>query len=307
MLESTPKELKLKGIKLKDTEVITVSGGTIDNIHDKMKKLDRKFRKITICVGTNDCADTSLDLSDIVPAYERLIDTALTMVPDSTCVVLSSVPPRANKLVQDFIEDLNDTMVQIAKQRKITYVSHDKTFKEMSGQVNEALLLQDGLHLTYRGTNKFAKNLHLDILPPHDHDVCRSRKMGHRSANSASSFRGQKRASANRNDLPIDSDHNVKRTPMPRVDDHQYRRAWRGPTRQNHIGRPPRHHNRENDRQPREVWQNVTTGRKNQQRTCWYCGESNHMHHTCRHGGPLVCRTCGCEGHKAKFCFNNRY
>ena len=36
--------------------------------------------------------------------------------------------------------------------------------------------------------------------------------------------------------------------------------------------------------------------------TCWYCGEQNHVHQSCRHGKPIKCHKCGNDGHKSKFC-----
>ena len=39
-------------------------------------------------------------------------------------------------------------------------------------------------------------------------------------------------------------------------------------------------------------------------KTCWYCGEENHISKNCKHGYKLQCNTCYEYGHKAKFCYS---
>ena len=40
----------------------------------------------------------------------------------------------------------------------------------------------------------------------------------------------------------------------------------------------------------------------NQNQTCWFCGEQNHLSENCKHGYELQCNYCYQYGHKAKFC-----
>jgi ribA/ribD-fused uncharacterized protein len=37
-------------------------------------------------------------------------------------------------------------------------------------------------------------------------------------------------------------------------------------------------------------------------RSCWFCGEQNHISRNCRHGQKVQCNSCFAHGHKAKFC-----
>ena len=37
-------------------------------------------------------------------------------------------------------------------------------------------------------------------------------------------------------------------------------------------------------------------------RSCWFCGEMNHISKNCRHGQAIQCNSCFSLGHKAKFC-----
>jgi ribA/ribD-fused uncharacterized protein len=37
-------------------------------------------------------------------------------------------------------------------------------------------------------------------------------------------------------------------------------------------------------------------------RSCWFCGETNHVSKNCRHGQKIQCNSCYSLGHKAKFC-----
>jgi hypothetical protein len=47
-------------------------------------------------------------------------------------------------------------------------------------------------------------------------------------------------------------------------------------------------------------WSNHT-----RQATCDYCGEPGHLHRNCKHGDYVQCHTCGCLGHKQKYCPNS--
>jgi hypothetical protein len=38
----------------------------------------------------------------------------------------------------------------------------------------------------------------------------------------------------------------------------------------------------------------------NSGKSCWFCGETNHIFNNCWHTKPILCRTCGQEGHKDK-------
>jgi NADH pyrophosphatase NudC (nudix superfamily) len=39
-----------------------------------------------------------------------------------------------------------------------------------------------------------------------------------------------------------------------------------------------------------------------EQKSCWFCGETNHISTNCRHGHQIQCRACGQYGHKEKSC-----
>ena len=42
--------------------------------------------------------------------------------------------------------------------------------------------------------------------------------------------------------------------------------------------------------------------RGQEEKNCWYCGETNHVSKNCRHGKMIICHTCNGQGHKAKHC-----
>ena len=87
---------------------------------------------------------------------------------------------------------------------------------------------------------------------------------------------------------PSPSQHN--NTPLSR--DHTFN--WQHSSRRaSNISRGHSHAN---------YGQGQASRRTNQHVKCWYCGEQNHVHHTCRHGKPVQCHKCGNEGHKSKFC-----
>lgn len=60
---------------------------------------------------------------------------------------------------QENAEVLNAHLASLATEQGITFINHDPSLKLCDGSVD------DGLHLTYKGTNQLVKNLQLEILP----------------------------------------------------------------------------------------------------------------------------------------------
>jgi ribA/ribD-fused uncharacterized protein len=60
-----------------------------------------------------------------------------------------------------------------------------------------------------------------------------------------------------------------------------------------------------NDRPPSDNYISPTfqeTSDSHPKKTCWYCGEFNHISKNCQHGQKVCCNSCLSLGHKAKFC-----
>ena len=80
--------------KLINTQIECVPSATVAELTDCMNDLDGQYDKITICIGSNDCAMEEVDVPSFSDAYKRLVDSASqkTSVRSGKCI--SSIPPR---------------------------------------------------------------------------------------------------------------------------------------------------------------------------------------------------------------------
>ena len=279
--------------KLHKTEVLSMSGATIEQVNNRLSQVKPKnsFRSIAVCVGTNDCSNKSLSLDDIMISYSDLIDTALTMVPDPSNVVISAVPPRTDDPdVQRFIEELNSTLPELTQPKKVKFVNLDKDFKVQGGDINDALLQEDGFHLTNKGSTHLVKALEINVLPRHVRNVC---KPGQKSMYARNSHQRVPRQTSNRRHSQMER-HLHSRDYGQRTHSQTFSRSsstrshggQHAIRRQSSATMPSRDANESPRSRP----------------ACWYCGEHNHVKRSCRHGQAIRCHHCGTLGHKSKFC-----
>ena len=269
--------------KLHNTEVLCLPGGRIENAREALQSKIGSFSNVTLCVGSNDCTDDVEDLESLIPKYKELISIAQKKVPSPKQVVVSSILPRCDEpQVQDFIDDFNEDLEQLARESGAAFVNNSDNFKLMNGSPNEALFLNDGVHPTYKATNNLARNLGLITHPKHQFDVCKRVKRKHRSQfvqDGSTDRRPVNPTNRNQKQRPVD-----RPQPSARSYDrntHRHQRSFTRATPHSQHG-----HDFENPH-------------------CWNCGEQNHVARRCRHAQPLSCYQCGKSGHKAKFCFED--
>ena len=251
--------------KLLRTDVLCLSGA---KVKDVLRGLDRKkgpYEHIYICAGTNDCASEEFDGEAVTKAYKDLVTAATTKVTSAEHVTISSIPPRCDDMeAQDRIEAINANLNALAVDTGTLFVNHDATFKLQDGTPNDGYLVNDGPHLTFKGTNKLCTNLKVPCKPAVKGNVCKSKTTV------------EKKSIGHHNDN--DQWHEVKK-------------RQRYPS--SNIHRNGRHSSSVNGRHS----SSVNTGAR-----CWNCYESNHVARACRFSSPISCYSCGQSGHKSKFC-----
>ena len=259
---------------LRDTEVMCIPGGRIQDISNALNAKTGKYKQVTLCVGSNDCSDCAEDLNEfptLIPKYKQVLNAAKDITAKSKDINVSSVLPRCDDdRIESLINDLNEDLSTLAAENDTNFVNHDKDFKLLSGKANDAMLLRDGVHLTQKGTHQLVKDLQLQTLSHPRGNMTKRRPAGPRSPR-------QNEPTSSRQIHPGHRQGNNYHQTNPRGKGHANGNARR------HPQNPPR----------------------SSSFPCHFCGERNHAAHNCRHGRPLVCHTCGRGGHKSKICTEN--
>ena len=306
--------------KLDRTKVHSHSGAGIDDISSDLDNLKRNtpYQTVTLMVGTNDIAANTVDMGEVVRKYKELIVKAKTIAAE---VKVSSICPRKDK-AQEHVGPLNAELVALcAEMENCTFVDHGPSFTLGDGTLNEGFLMGDGLHLTKSGTSKIAKNLGLRL------------KSGNTDCIKSPTNRGQNKGKShvmNNGYVNNQGRHPANNTGNQRNPNWRNNRN-RGPTR-------GRHHNgnwsiNSNTQGQSNGSYQQRAGSNNQGITdsqqgggrrrsnaagsfnldhlrdrdyrgrCFFCFEDGHSSHECRHGRPVMCRSCNHMGHKEKDCY----
>ena len=142
-----------------DISVACMRGAKCHDVLKKLKKDQKRYRKITIVCGTNDLS-TKSDIETITDKFDALIIEAKKW---SHEVTISSIPPRLDAVVkQQRLNSMNERLQVIAGTHHVNFVDNDQNFKFMSEIPDESLILTDGLHLSAKGVNRLLSNLGLN-------------------------------------------------------------------------------------------------------------------------------------------------
>ena len=254
--------------KLVNTQIECVPSATVAELTDCMNDLDGQFDRIILCIGSNDCAMEEGDVPSFSDAYKRLVDTASQKTNARSSICISSIPPRidSEKLQQRNVQ-FNNCLSSLARDNEMTFIDNDSTFKLGNGNPNDGYLQEDGLHLSKCGTNRLAKNLQLRVKAKSKNNVCHP---NHKS-------------SPPKHNSPKPNSH----------DNNQSKPQQQASPEWTEVRYKPRHRNRSATKPNPDRSRDVR---------CWYCSERNHTKANCRHGQPVICNSCGYQGHKSKFC-----
>ena len=256
--------------KLKNTKVVSVTGGKVADVLSHLKDADDMYSNIVVCVGTNDCGADNFVADQVVDSFKAVIDVAKTRVSDPKQISISIIPPRIDsEKTQEHVDTLNACLYSVAEDKHVSYINNDLTFKLSDKSPNDGYLQADGVNLTHKGINRLAKNLKLKSA-----SNCKNGNVVRINPPKRSSP-PQKRPDYNQhNEVDANDGWTVARN-----------------RRRSHYKNTPQ--------QSRDV---NTNQRTNSERRCWLCGETNHVSHSCRHGQKITCHKCYGLGHKAKHC-----
>ena len=276
--------------KLENTDVVSISGGCISDVSDAVSKQPSdKYGRIVLVAGGNVCdpRDPSCRKmpSVIVDKYKELVNICKEK---ASSVTVSSICPRGSNVeVKSQIDSVNAGLQVICadEDEKVSFVDNSSCFYLKNDSVNEAYFLDDGIHLNYKGTNKLAQNLQLKTKVG-ETSVCEpKRRFRHSGIKPVSKQKPSNHESTvtSQEDDGTDFSHFFWSHSREKVKPSNKRDSWRK------SRSPKRSHdfNRQIDA-------------PNSSTSCYNCFERNHTSRSCRHEHPIICNSCGQEGHKSK-------
>ena len=118
--------------QLENTDQTCISGGRIKDIAAEVNKTPSdKYERIVLVAGGND--------------YEPLD------------------PRNSKEEVGNRIDSVNAGIQVLCCDENVDFVDNNLSFYLKDESINDAYLLDDGIHLTYKGTNRLAQNLNLKL------------------------------------------------------------------------------------------------------------------------------------------------
>ena len=276
----------------KDTEVIAISGGTPKDITKELQaKTEEHFSKVIIVAGGNQVKGDSKMVKGAAQDMKETLTTAKGLAKQ---VAVCELPPRINTDAEHTaIKELNRELQSLAQETDSDFITTKDIFTLENGEPNDGYLLDDGIHLSIRGSAKLVERLDINVKDP-NRKVSKMAAYGKKNSEPTvakpKETRGSGYAAAVRNFTPAKHTQGTKRPQ-----------------------RTPQIHKKELSAQKdKEQRQKESTGRGSpaprttplceENGFCGYCGEENHRYLTCRHDGPVECRDCKKRTHKAKFC-----
>ena len=101
---------------------------------------------------------------DVVRNYDELICMTQSRSED---VVVCSITPHMNmsEMTSDVMEQINSGLLFLcAEKENVSFIDATSMFELEDGSFNDGFICQDGVHLTNRGVNQFAKLLELRVI-----------------------------------------------------------------------------------------------------------------------------------------------
>lgn len=145
--------------RLPGTSVVYRGGACINDARQQLMKDGRQYDTVVLHVGTNDLPGC-LEADDVISDYRELVEEAKTVANN---VVLSSVCPRSDfPDLMDKLDAVNAGLLDLSDGLDCVFVDHNNHFRTRDGGINDAVLHDDGLHLSRYGTNKLISHLGLE-------------------------------------------------------------------------------------------------------------------------------------------------
>ena len=141
--------------KLDNWEIKAKGGATIDEVHNELTGIPESttYNEITVVCGSIDLE--SKDAAAATQDYQALAVSASSI---SNKISISSILPRTDKNLSEKTKAVNNMLKELCAREGYNFVDNDPSFHLMNGEVNAALLANDGLHLTKRGVDSLLIN-----------------------------------------------------------------------------------------------------------------------------------------------------
>ena len=145
--------------KLVNCEMVAKGGAKVDDLSKTLSSMDpsKKFKEVILVAGSIDRESASQD--DVINALKAF---AVCASDRTNKVTISSVLPRNDKDMKDTINSLNIEIKKMCDTDGYNFLNHDPTFYLMNGEINRALLCEDGLHLAQAGVETLIRNCGLE-------------------------------------------------------------------------------------------------------------------------------------------------
>ena len=285
--------------QLDNTELTCISGGRIADAASEISQIpDSKYEHIVLVIGGNDCDPhdplTKKPPADIVDQYRSLVQKCKQK---AETVTASSICPRmSSEDIKSRIDAVNAGIQVLCDEENVNFVDNNPCFHLKDDSINDAYILSDGIHLTYRGTNKLAHNLKL-MLKKGQNNFC--------NGSSKNRVQWNTKAKPKQEEISEQSvGFSTNKTDMENEKIDLQHPFWTNTYSKLRQTKPQTFRK---NQQTRNWYSSMyeTSERKNNSsmpddKRCFFCYESNHTVKTCRHEKPLMCNTCGVEGHKSK-------
>ena len=262
-------------LKLNDTKVVSKPGGTVDDINQEIRSLDKEYESLSLVVGGNDCAAKPGELpKDIVTLFGTLIDHVKEK---SRKVKVASITPLlTSEQVQEKIDAINAGLLTLCAEKDAIFGDNMPPFRLGDRSLNDGYFTTDGVHLTRAGVNKLARNLKLPV------NTCRCEQAGAELKTPRKLLVKSNAEGVCRDKDPPRGRQRAGSQDTPSTASKQTSLS----TEIHSVSRSP---------------QRSSLTYRSQVR-CFYCSETGHLKDYCRHGGKLKYFKCDRLGHKSKFC-----
>ena len=151
-----------RDIRSTDSEklhIITLSGACIRDVASTLSEVRGKYSRVTIQVSSNDCADRETTAKEMTEQYRRMVRGLQDGATETT---ISAVLPRCNdETANERIANLNAGLQTVADDMACTIIPH-ADFTLNSGKPNDGYYLDDGVHLSKRGSERLIADLQLE-------------------------------------------------------------------------------------------------------------------------------------------------
>ena len=135
------------------TEVRTFRGATVKTLTEILKRCSCPYpnvEKISICIGTNDCAGKYPDGDKLLDNMDELINvTKQVFTSASICII--AIPPQSNPAVNKYISRINKKLTKRVAAKNATFKSCNSLWlnhvNSTDGVVDRGIL-NDNIHLS---------------------------------------------------------------------------------------------------------------------------------------------------------------